>query len=59
VVLLSAVLLSLGTHASGVPRALGATQHGFNLFSNFGLAMIAVLWAYEAGNSAPTAPAKS
>lgn len=47
VVLLSAVLLSLGTHASDVPRALGATQHGFNLFSNFGLAMIAVLWAYE------------
>src|SRR3954454_2949648 len=47
VVLLSAVLLSLGTHASDVPRALGTTQHGFNLFSNFGLAMIAVLWAYE------------
>jgi APA family basic amino acid/polyamine antiporter len=47
VVLLSAVLLSLGTYASDVPAALGATQHGFNLFSNFGLAMIAVLWAYE------------
>jgi APA family basic amino acid/polyamine antiporter len=47
VVLLSAVLLSLGTHAPDVPPALGATQHGFNLFSNFGLAMIAVLWAYE------------
>jgi APA family basic amino acid/polyamine antiporter len=47
VVLLSAVLLSLGHHASDLPPALGATQHGFNLFSNFGLAMIAVLWAYE------------
>src|SRR5205807_2964364 len=43
----SAVLLSLGTHASDVPPALGATQHGFNLLSSFGLAMIAVLWAYE------------
>jgi APA family basic amino acid/polyamine antiporter len=47
VVLLSAVLLSLGSHAPDVPPALGATQYGFNLFSNFGLAMIAVLWAYE------------
>ncbi|HZC66865.1 MAG TPA: amino acid permease [Candidatus Dormibacteraeota bacterium] len=47
VVLLSAVLLSLGQHASDLPPALGTTQHGFNLFSNFGLAMIAVLWAYE------------
>jgi len=47
VVLLSAVLLSLGHHAADLPPALGTTQHGFNLFSNFGLAMIAVLWAYE------------
>ncbi|MGA2810866.1 MAG: amino acid permease [Candidatus Acidiferrum sp.] len=47
VVLLSAVLLSLGHHAADLPPALAATQHGFNLFSNFGLAMIAVLWAYE------------
>ena len=47
VVLLSAVLLSLGHHASDLRPALGATQHGFNLFSNFGLAMVAVLWAYE------------
>ena len=47
VVLLSAVLLSLGHHASDLPPALGAMQHGFNLFSNFGLAMVAVLWAYE------------
>jgi len=47
VVLLSAVLLSLGHHASDLPPALPATQHGFSLLSNFGLAMIAVLWAYE------------
>jgi APA family basic amino acid/polyamine antiporter len=47
VVLLSAVLLSMGRHGSELPPAMGATQHGFSLFSNFGLAMIAVLWAYE------------
>lgn len=47
VVLLSAVLLSLGHHGADLPPALGTTQHGFSLLSNFGLAMIAVLWAYE------------
>jgi basic amino acid/polyamine antiporter, APA family len=47
VVVLSAVLLSLGHHASDLPPTLGPAQHGFSLFSNFGLAMIAVLWAYE------------
>jgi APA family basic amino acid/polyamine antiporter len=47
VVLLSAVLLPLGTHASDIPSALGTSQHGFALFSAFGLAMIPVLWAYE------------
>lgn len=47
VVVLSAVLLSLGHHGGELPPALGTTQHGMNLFSNFGLAMIAVLWAYE------------
>jgi basic amino acid/polyamine antiporter, APA family len=47
VVLLSAVLLSLGSHASDIPPALAATQDGFALFSAFGLAMIPVLWAYE------------
>src|SRR6202158_2157905 len=47
VVFLSAVLLSLGQHATELPPALGPRQHGFALFSNFGLAMIAVLWAYE------------
>jgi APA family basic amino acid/polyamine antiporter len=47
IVLLSAVLLSLGHHAGDLPAALGTTQRGFSLLSNFGLAMIAVLWAYE------------
>jgi APA family basic amino acid/polyamine antiporter len=47
VLLLSAVLLSLGKHAADVPPALGSPQHGFTLLSSFGLAMIPVLWAYE------------
>jgi len=47
IVLLSAVLFSMGHHASDLPSAMGTSQHGFNLLSNFGLAMIAVLWAYE------------
>jgi basic amino acid/polyamine antiporter, APA family len=47
IVLLSAILLSLGSHYSDLPPAFGTTQHGFGLLSNFGLAMIAVLWAYE------------
>jgi APA family basic amino acid/polyamine antiporter len=45
--LLSVILLFLGRHASDIPASMGATQHGVNLWSNFGLAMIAVLWAYE------------
>src|SRR6266702_1899622 len=47
IVILSAVLLSLGHHAKEVFPAIGATQHGGSLLSNFGIAMIAVLWAYE------------
>ena len=47
IVILSGVLLSLGRHATDIPSALGSTQHGFGLLSNFGLAMINVLWAYE------------
>jgi APA family basic amino acid/polyamine antiporter len=47
VVLLSAVLLSLGSHASDIPSAVGSPQHGLTLLSSFGLAMISVLWAYE------------
>jgi APA family basic amino acid/polyamine antiporter len=37
----------MGHHGSDLPSAMSSTQQGFNLFSNFGLAMIAVLWAYE------------
>lgn len=47
IVILSAVLLSLGHHAREALPAIGATQHGGSLLSNFGIAMIAVLWAYE------------
>jgi APA family basic amino acid/polyamine antiporter len=47
ILLLSAVLLSAGHHAREIPSAIAATQHGFGLWSNFGVAMIAVLWAYE------------
>src|ERR1700676_3579378 len=47
IVVLSIVLLALGHHAREIPSAMGSTQHGLSLFSNFGLAMIAVLWAYE------------
>src|SRR6266436_5657722 len=47
IVLLSAVLLSIGRHAREIPAAMGAAQHGLGLWSNFGLAMITVLWAYE------------
>jgi APA family basic amino acid/polyamine antiporter len=47
VVILSAVLLSLGHHYSDLGPGLGTSQRGFSLASNFGLAMIAVLWAYE------------
>jgi amino acid transporter len=47
IVVLSAVLLSLGHHIREIPASLGSSQTGFSLLSNFGLAMIAVLWAYE------------
>jgi basic amino acid/polyamine antiporter, APA family len=47
VMILSAALLSLGHHTSDLVPAWGTTQHGFSMASNFGLAMIAVLWAYE------------
>ena len=47
VVVLSAVLLALGHHAHELPAALPTRQNGSALFSAFGLAMIAVLWAYE------------
>jgi basic amino acid/polyamine antiporter, APA family len=47
IVILSAILLSLGRHAGDIPAAFGTTQHGTTLLSSFGLAMISVLWAYE------------
>ncbi len=47
IVVLSAVLFTLGRHAGDIPPALGTSRRGFTLLSNFGLAMIAVLWAYE------------
>jgi basic amino acid/polyamine antiporter, APA family len=47
IVILSAELFVLGRHSAEVPAAMPATQHGFALFTSFGLAMIAVLWAYE------------
>jgi basic amino acid/polyamine antiporter, APA family len=47
IVILSAVLLSLGHHSREILPALGAAQPSAGLLSGFGLAMIAVLWAYE------------
>jgi APA family basic amino acid/polyamine antiporter len=47
VVLLSGFLLSLGHHGGELRAAMGTTQQGSALLSSFGLAMIAVLWAYE------------
>jgi APA family basic amino acid/polyamine antiporter len=47
VVLLSGFLLSLGHHGGELRAAMGTTQKGSALLSSFGLAMIAVLWAYE------------
>jgi basic amino acid/polyamine antiporter, APA family len=47
ILIVSAILLSLGSHASDLPSAFAAKQQGLGLLSNFGLAMITVLWAYE------------
>jgi APA family basic amino acid/polyamine antiporter len=47
IVLLSGFLLSLGHHARELAGAMGTMQQGSSLLSSFGLAMIAVLWAYE------------
>jgi APA family basic amino acid/polyamine antiporter len=47
IVALSAILLFLGRHAAGLAPAIGTSLRGANLISNFGLAMIAALWAYE------------
>ena len=47
IILLSLVLIAFGKHAPDLPAAFGTDLHGYSLISNFGLAMIAVLWAYE------------
>jgi APA family basic amino acid/polyamine antiporter len=47
IVFLSGLLLSLGHHGGALAAAMGTTQQGSALLSSFGLAMIAVLWAYE------------
>jgi len=47
IIVLSALLLSFGHHARDISPAFGAVQRGVGLWSNFGLAMITVLWAYE------------
>jgi basic amino acid/polyamine antiporter, APA family len=47
IVILSALLLAFGHHGHEIPSALGPAQHGPGIWSDFGLAMIAVLWAYE------------
>jgi APA family basic amino acid/polyamine antiporter len=47
VVVLSALLLAFGKHGGELIPAAGTSLHGAALFSNFALAMIAVLWAYE------------
>jgi APA family basic amino acid/polyamine antiporter len=47
VVLLSAVLLSLGHHGAELPPAFGTSHSAWSILPHFGLAMIFVLWAYE------------
>jgi APA family basic amino acid/polyamine antiporter len=47
IVVLSGFLLSLGHHGGELASAMGTPQGGSALLSSFGLAMIAVLWAYE------------
>src|SRR5258705_7780575 len=47
IVILSALLLAFGHYGRHIPYGFAAAQHGLNLWSNFGLAMISVLWAYE------------
>ena len=47
IVVLSVFLLAIGRNYDHIPYAVGITLHGLGLWSNFGLAMITVLWAYE------------
>jgi APA family basic amino acid/polyamine antiporter len=44
---MSATLLWLGHGYAGIPRELWPAHGGASLISSFGLAMVAVLWAYE------------
>jgi APA family basic amino acid/polyamine antiporter len=47
IIILSVLLLAFGHHGREIPPALAPAQHGPGIWSDFGLAMIAVLWAYE------------
>jgi basic amino acid/polyamine antiporter, APA family len=47
VIILSAVLLSLGHHGAELPPAFGTSHSAWSILPHFGLAMIFVLWAYE------------
>ncbi len=47
VIVLSVTLFSLGRHIGEITAPAPSPLHGFELFSAFGLAMIAALWAYE------------
>ncbi len=47
IIAMSAVLLWLGHGYSGIPGELWNAPLSASLFSKFGIAMIAVLWAYE------------
>ncbi len=47
ILVISVILLVLGRGYSGIPAALWTEPASISLLSRFGLAMIAVLWAYE------------
>ena len=47
VIAISVTLLALGHEYSAIPGSLWPSHTSGSLLSNFGLAMIAVLWAYE------------
>ncbi|HZE27762.1 MAG TPA: amino acid permease [Terriglobales bacterium] len=47
IIVISTILLILGRGYSAIPAALWTEPASASLFSRFGLAMIAVLWAYE------------
>ncbi len=47
IIIISVILLALGRNYSAIPAALWTEPVSASLISRFGLAMIAVLWAYE------------